>query len=205
MHDDGHLRAITTWLGRTSEKATELASQWSDLAGFVIPGGGGGDGTGIRATTVHAAAPIRIEVVALRDDIAAWSAQIQPLVYGTLRMGLVPRGTDTPTRVRFVGHVLPRLYAEDEALCEEVAAAIWDMHRKAAGIIDPIRGTIRRPFRIDDPCPACGELALWVHPARWLIGCGMPACREVWGIDQPVLVGSDVMSDPDNEEAARLR
>lgn len=187
MRDENYERAIATWLKRTAEQARTLGDQWDELAGFVIPGGGAGDGTGRAATKVHAAAPIRVEVVALRDDIAAMARRYYSLVRGTLRMGVAPKGGNAPTWLRFIAGALPRLHAEDADLCEEVADAIWSHHRKAARIMDPIQGTVRRPFRIDDPCPACGEMSLWVDPAHWRIGCGMPACREVWGIGEPVL------------------
>jgi hypothetical protein len=185
MSDD-YERAIASWTARAATKARELGGQWTDLAGFMTPTSGG-DGTGIRGTTVHAAAPIRLETLSLRDEIKSWARRIHPLIYGTLRMGIAPSMLHTPDRLRFIGGTLPALYAEDPALCEEVVDGIWSYSRQAAGIIDPIRGTIRRPFRIDEECPECEVAALWVDPARWVIACGMPDCRARWGVAQPVL------------------
>lgn len=184
MRDENYERAIGAWLERTRHVARTTAQQWSQLATMITPTRSGGDGTGIRGTTVHAAAPIRVEVVTVRDDIAATARKYADLVNGTLRMGIknAPRGTRE--RLGFIGDTLPRLHAADPELCEEAADAIWDRHRSASRLLD---GPRPRPRRIPDPCPECGYEALWIDPNRWLIACGMDECTGVWGVSSPVL------------------
>lgn len=185
MTNNDHDRAIATWLERTRSTAQSLGSQWDDLGGMIAPARSGGDCTGIRGTTVHAAAPIRVEVVSLRDDIAATARRYAELVNGTLRMGIRNNARGTRERLHFIGNTLPRLHASDPVLCDEVADALWDHHRAASKFLDgPGRPRARR---IPDPCPECGYESLWVDPSRWLIACGMDDCDAVWGVNQPVL------------------
>ncbi|GAA4680203.1 hypothetical protein [Nocardioides nanhaiensis] len=186
MTDQQHARTIGAWIARGAATMRELAVQHAALAAHVTPGGGGGDGTGRSATTVHQAAPVRLEVVDLRAAIAADARRYAGLARGTLRGGVDTVNT-TAGRLGEIAAALPDLHATDPNLAAEVIERMWDHHRDASRVVEPPRGL--RPFRIEETCPECGIAALWVDPKGWRIGCGMPSCRRVWGVHEPVLAG----------------
>lgn len=185
MDDGRQARAIGSWIARASATARELAAQHASLAAFVAAGSGRGpsEGVDIRGTKVHPDIPIRAEVVDVRAAIEGDARRYAALTRGTLRHQQNP--PTTAGRLGVIAACLPDLHAADPALAAEMVEALWEHHRRASRIVDPPRGL--RPFRIDDPCPECGHESLWVDPKGWRIGCGMPSCRCMWGVADPVL------------------
>jgi len=189
MRDEQHARAVAGWISRAATTIRELAAQHADLAGHVAAGSGSGasDGVGIRGTKVAPDLPIRPEVVDLRGAIERDAKRYASLVRGTLR-GTVTVPVGTAGRLGMIAEHLAAVHVEDGVLAAEVIEAMWDHHRDASRIVDPPRGL--RPFRIEDPCPVCGFPSLWVDPKGWRIGCGMPSCRHIWGVADPVLASN---------------
>ena len=180
---------IAGWLARAADVCRELAAQHADLAAYTAAGSGGGasDGIGIRGTKIDPDIPIRPEVVDLRAAIEADARRYADLARGTLRLGPASAFT-TAGRLDIVAGSLPDLHAADPTLTAEVVERMWDHHRAACRVVEPPRGL--RPFRIGEACPACGFAALWVDPHGWRIGCGMPNCRRVYGVAEPVLAST---------------
>jgi hypothetical protein len=189
MTDEQHARAVAGWIARAATTIRELAAQHADLAGHVAAGSGSGssDGVGIRGTKVEPDLPIRPEVVDLRAAIEKDAGRYAALVRGTLR-GTVAVPPGTAGRLGLIADNLAAVNDADDALASEVIEAMWDHHRSASRVVEPPRGL--RPFRIEDPCPLCGFASLWVDPKGWRIGCGMPGCRHVWGVADPVLAST---------------
>ncbi|MCY4726726.1 hypothetical protein NYO98_10590 [Nocardioides sp. STR2] len=192
MDDQQHARAMAGWIARAAAVCRELAAQHADLGAYVAHGtrpGPPSDGVGIRGTRIEQPVPIDVEVVDVRRAIETDARRYADLARGTLRIkGAM--STTTAGRLGVVADRLPDLHAADPDLAAEVVEKVWDHHRIASRIVEPPRGL--RPFRIEETCPACGMPSLWVDPAGWRIGCGMPSCRRVWGVADPILKESSV-------------
>ncbi len=176
------------WRDRTASTIRSLAGDWVTLARFVQVGGGGGaDASGVRTTPTEARIPVNVDVIDLREGISRSVREFVPIVRGTLRMGVEPmKSTATPALLRFVAGAFPRLHDTDPCLGDDLAEAMWGFHRRANAILNGVDRTLR-PYRLDEPCPQCGLLSMWADPEEWRLGCGMPSCRYVQELGDPLI------------------
>ncbi|MFT4288145.1 hypothetical protein [Nocardioides sp.] len=176
---------VAAWLSRAADTCRQLAGQRREMDAYTVGGRGGHDITGRRGTKVWPDLPINVGPIDLMDEIDSTVRRYADLTRGTLRLGFGNGPGDTSTNLSIIADNLTSLNDEDPTLTAEVVEAVWTMHRRASRIVDPPRGRV--PFRIVDTCPECGFESLWFDPNQWLIACGMPHCRHVWGPAEKVL------------------
>lgn len=170
---DDEQRALNKWLADAANATQRVRDQYIELADHVetvtVV-----DHSGIRSPSVNPSLPINASVIDLRAAIDKHAAKYAGRVYEALRMGVEGGLLGTDTRLRFLAGVLPRLHAADADLCAEVVGRTWRLHNRATNLLDP--PTEKKPFAVDDLCPECGLMSLWVVPADWTIVCAMPDC-----------------------------
>lgn len=150
----------------------DLADRWVRLAGMVAATGSTADGSrGVAGPTV----PIRVDVVDLQRDIASFVARVVPLARGALRAGFSNR-CSTVGGLGYLRSNMRSIWTEDPATGEEVARDAGKLRWRARRIA----GEVSSAFALDVVCPACGYLALWAHPGRGLVRCGMAECGSEW-------------------------
>ena len=181
---------MTRGIERAQAAIHELADgDLAELAAMTQPERRGNERTGGGGPSRTAApAPLDLAVVDLLEEVHATVRRHVPLIRGALRMGLGTKGpgADSPTsrvmttagHLAFMARSLPAVWAESPEYGQEVVSDMWRVWGRVQRALGRPN---RRPHRIDDPCPECGELSLWVDLARLCVACGMPSCgwREV--------------------------
>lgn len=183
MTDDD--RAVQSWLKRAGNVCGIVATQRREMDAYGSLGAGGADNMGRTATRVWPGLPINVGPIDLMAEIDATAKRYADLTRGTLRLGLSTGAREAGSDLRTISSNISDLWLSDPDLTREVVGVVWGLHRKASRLIDPPTG--KRPFRIEEACPTCGLPSLWFDPETWRIACGMPACRSVYGVGEPVL------------------
>ncbi|WPM94374.1 hypothetical protein VG1_CDS0050 [Arthrobacter phage Cupello] len=186
---DGEVRKVAAHVDRTAERLRGLAVRYEELAGHVPagsnpggrPGGRSADEGGSRGPA-GPRVPLRLEVLDVREEVAAFVRDYLPQVRLAMRLRGVTRGAgDVVPGLLLMARMLPGVYSRRATLGDEISRGAWDLERRAAWAA----GEVPRPFALTDACEKCGVRALWVVPDRLVIRCGNPAC----GAQEPV-VGS---------------
>lgn len=186
---DGEVRRVAAHVDRSAERLRGLAVRYEELAGHVPAGSNPGGRPGGRSADEGGArgpagprVPLRLEVIDVREEVAAFVRDYLPQVRLAMRLRRVTRGAgDVVPGLLLMARMLPGVYSRREALGQEISRGAWDLERRAAWAA----GEVPRPFALTDACGKCGVRALWVVPDRLVIRCGNPAC----GAQEPV-VGS---------------
>lgn len=171
---ESEARRVEAHVKRTRERLRDLADRYIALEGHIPAGGrrGGGDEPAFHAPA-GPRAPLRVEVVDVRDEVALYVRDFLPRVRLSMRLKGITRGAgDVRPGLLFMARMLPFVYARSAALGDEISRGAWDLERRAAWAA----GEVPRPFALTDPCGGCGLHSLWVVPERMVIRCGNPAC-----------------------------
>lgn len=195
---DGEVRRLAAHVDRTAARLEELAGRYVALAGHLAagsnpggrPAGRSADEGGSRGPA-GPRVPLRLDVLDVREECALFVRDFLPRVrlaasrgvVGPVRSILSGAG-DVEPGLLFMALALPRVFAADRVLGDEIAREVWDLERRAA----MAAGELPRPFALTDKCEACGLPSLWVVPDRLVIRCGNPGCRwsaPVHGVSAP--------------------
>jgi hypothetical protein len=182
--------AVTDWLKRSAKACRELGTGWAELGEFMVLAGTAGRIDPVRRGSRDGSGrvPLNLDVVEVRDQVAALSARYVGLARGTLRDGGTRLKDDSVHgRLRYLAGVLPRLYDTDPDLTAELVSDVWAGQRRVDQWLVGSDRRVTKPFRLSHACPECGFASLWFDPSTWRIGCGLPDCAHVWAVDQPVL------------------
>lgn len=195
---DEQAQRLGAHVQRTADRLEELAERYDALAGHIPAGSNPGGRPAGRAADEPGArgpagprVPLRLDVVDVREEVALFVRDLLPRVriasasgvVGPARSVLAGAGHVVPGLL-FMALALPRVFAADRPLGDEVARAAWDLVRRAA----LAAGEVPRPFALTDSCEACGLRSLWVVPERMVIRCGNPGCgwsEPVHGVSAP--------------------
>lgn len=162
---------------RAERDLDELTRRWFALAGMV-PAGGAKDGVGVRMTP-GPTVPIRVDVVDLQMEIAAWVREVLPLARGALRAGF-SNERSTVVALGYLRSNIGSIWGEDPATAEDIARGAGRLQWRARRVA----GEVSAAFPVDVDCPECGCLSLWAHPGRGLIRCGVSDCGGEWAAGQ---------------------
>lgn len=110
---------------RAERDLDELTRRWFALAGMV-PAGGVKDGAGVR-TSPGPSVPIRVDVVDLQMEIAAWLRGVLPLALGALRAGL-SNSRSTVAGLGYLRSNIGSIWGGDPATAEDIADEIGRAH-----------------------------------------------------------------------------
>ena len=154
----------------------DLAVRYAALGELVVPGRGNSTG---RRTPAGPSVPIRVDVVDLARDTEAFAARFATLVAGTLRAG----SSNTRTTIAALGYVGDNLgpaSLADPSLADDVEAGAGKLRWRARRLV----GEVSAAFPVDVDCPECGLPALWVHPGRGIVRCGVEECGGEWTLGE---------------------
>lgn len=183
-----HERRFATYLGLMAACVDDLVVGYVELIGMVARGAGAPHGGGGRSTDA-VAAPIRIGVVDAAAAVERVVEQHVPLVRGALRLGLnadaaTSRHRRTVDGLRFLGASLRAVYETDPDTGDRLTDALWDARRD----VTQYTGEGTRPYRLEDPCEACGQHAVWVNPTSISARCTACGNTAAWSVSQLVHV-----------------
>lgn len=184
---DGEVRRVAAHADRTAGRLRVLAERYVALAGHVPagsnpggrPGGRSADEGGSRGPA-GPRVPLRLEVLDVREEVAAFVRDFLPRVRLAMRLKGVTRGAgDVVPGLLLMARMLPAVYVRASGLGDEISRGAWDLERRAAWAA----GEVPRPFALTDLCGGCGLRSLWVVPDRMVIRCGNPACGRQEPVD----------------------
>ncbi|AYN58454.1 hypothetical protein PBI_LUNAR_49 [Arthrobacter phage Lunar] len=200
---DSEVQRVAAHVARTAGRLEVLADRYVELAGHVPagsnpggrPGGPAADEPGSRGPA-GPRVPLRLEVIDVREEVAAFVRDYLPRVRLAMRLKGVTRGAgDVRPGLLLMARLLPGVYDRAAALGDEISRGAWDLERRAAWAA----GEVPRPFALTDLCGGCGLRSLWVVPDRMVIRCGNPACgrqEPVLGVSVPVTTKQRMHNDP---------
>lgn len=157
---------------RAEVDLSDLGVRWIALAGMVAAGGAPGDGA---RSVPGPRVPIRADVVDLQVEIARWTVRMVSLASGALRAGF-SNVRSTVGGLGYLSSNISSIWREDPDTARDIADGAGRLRWRARRI----SGEVSSAFPIDVDCPECGEPALWAHPGRGLVRCGMPECGAEW-------------------------
>lgn len=152
----------------------DLAVRYLALGSMVAPGAAV---PGNRRPAPGPSVPIRVDVVDLARDVEAFGTRYAGLVAGTLRAGAAPVRTTVQALAYVSGRLGPASLA-DPSLAEDVESGAARLRWRARHLT----GEVSAAFPVDVDCPECGLMALWVHPGRGVVKCGVEACGGEWTV-----------------------
>ncbi|AYN56864.1 hypothetical protein PBI_ANDREW_50 [Arthrobacter phage Andrew] len=173
---DSEARRVAAHVDRSAARLEALAERYVTLRGHLPAGGrrGGGDEPAFHAPA-GPRAPLRVDVVDVRQEVALFVRDFLPRVRLALRLPGILRGAgDVVPGLLSMARFLPGVFAADRPLGDEISRGAWDLERRAAWAA----GEVPRPFALTEECGGCGLRSLWVVPARMVIRCGNPACSR---------------------------
>ncbi|QGH74536.1 hypothetical protein HYQ03_gp49 [Arthrobacter phage Kuleana] len=184
---DSEVRRVAAHADRTAGRLRALAERYVELAGHVPAGSNPGGRLGGRSADEGGSrgpagprVPLRLEVLDVREEVAAFVRDFLPRVRLAMRLRGVTRGAgDVVPGLLLMARLLGPVYVRAEGLGDEISRGAWDLERRAAWAA----GEVPRPFALTDLCGGCGLRSLWVVPDRMVIRCGNPAC----GRQEPVV------------------
>lgn len=132
---------------------------------------------GGRRSTPGPSVPIRVDVVDLARDVERFATRHAGLVAGTLRAGS-SNTRSTVAALAYVGEHLGPAALADPSLADDVEAGAGKLRWRARRLV----GEVSAAFPVDVDCPDCGLMALWVHPGRGIVKCGVESCGSEWTV-----------------------
>lgn len=156
---------------RAERDLDELTRRWFALAGMV-PAGGVKDGAGVR-TSPGPSVPIRVDVVDLQMEIAAWVGEVLPLARGALRAGF-SNSRSTVAGLGYLRSNIGSIWREDPGTAEDVADGAGRLQWRARRLAGEVSSAF--PLRDAAECPECDLRMLWAHPGHGLVRCANPEC-----------------------------
>lgn len=173
---DSEARRVAAHVDRSAARLEALADRWVTLQLGLVPGVAGRDTDELVVhTPAGPRAPLRLDVVDVRQEVALFVRDFLPRVRLAMRLRGVTRGSgDVRPGLLLMARMLPGVYARNRALGDEISRGAWDLERRAAWAA----GEVPRPFALTEECGGCGLRSLWVVPARMVIRCGNPACSR---------------------------
>ncbi len=190
-------RRFAAYLDLMASCAADLVVGYVALHGMVARSGsapaGGGGGGGKRDDVPT---PVDLGVVDVMTAVEQTVNRYVPLVRGALRMGLsvderTARQRRTVEGLRFLGKSLPRVYDVDPVLGDNLADALWGARHDVARYT----GEGMRPYRLEQPCPACGSASVWVNPEGIKTRCAACGDTAGWSVSQLVHVTTSATRD----------
>lgn len=154
----------------------DLEVRYLALGTMLAPGRGAGGG---RRPMPGPSVPIRVDVIDLARDVEAFATRHAGLVSGTLRAGR-SNTRSTVGALSYVADMLGQASLADPSLAEDVESGAAKLRWRARRMV----GEVSAAFPVDVDCPECGLMALWVHPGRGIVKCGVESCGSEWTVGE---------------------
>lgn len=172
-------RQVLGLVERATVHLDDLQVRYAALGGMLEPGRGSAGGGGGRKSAAGPSVPVRVDVIDLAVDVERFARRHAGLVAGTLRAGS-SNARSTVGALAYVGEHLGRAALADPTLAGDVESGAGKLRWRARRIV----GEVARAFPVDVDCPECGLMALWVHPGRGVVRCGVESCGSEWTVGE---------------------